>query len=188
MTRSYIEASDHYRPKQIRTLFIAESPPAFTSETEKSYFYFEENPSSEVLFATIVEALYNVDYRKATGNKPELLKRFQSDGYWLMDVSEEPINIIRGRVTKPAERKMLLQQQIPNLIERMKTLKQKSMIVDSTGIILIKKLVFEVLAPVLSAKGYNLLHAEKIDFPKYHRDRDTVRGIWAALAIPQAEE
>ena len=60
----YQVASLKYLPKIIKILFIAESPPAFRNEKGPSYFYFEYNPGGDVLFATIVKALFNIEYKK----------------------------------------------------------------------------------------------------------------------------
>ena len=179
---SFLEAATRYRPDEIRILFIAESPPAFKDEQKKSYFYFAPNPGNDILFGTIVEALYQADYRKASGRKTELLQRLRDDGYWLMDAVETPINRIAGRVVKPKERAEFIRQNLPDLLDRLAALKQEGAISDSTGIILIKKIVFETLAEDLQSAGYRVLHSQKIDFPKYHRDRDTIAGIRGALA------
>jgi hypothetical protein len=178
----YHTAALRYRPAQIRVLFIAESPPAFDTEVQRSYFFFEQNPGSEVLFATLTAALYAANYRKAAGDKATWLRRMQTDGYWLMDAVEQPINRLAGRVTTATERARIIRDNIPGLLARLETLRQDGMLHASTGVILLKKLVFDTLYPVLMASGYNLLHHEKIDFPKYHNDRDTIRGITCALA------
>jgi len=46
---------------------------------------------------------------------------------------------------------------------------------------LIKKIICETLAGPFAEAGYKVLNTGKIDFPKYCRDRDTVRGIRKAL-------
>jgi hypothetical protein len=178
----YHTAALRYRPAQIRVLFIAESPPAFDADRQRSYFFFEQNPGSEVLFATVTAALYAANYRKAAGDKAMWLRRMQTDGYWLIDAVEQPINRLAGRVTTATERAWIIRENIPGLLARLETLRHDGMLQASTGVILIKKLVFDTLSPVLRASGYNLLHHEKIDFPKYHKDRDTIRGITCALA------
>jgi len=100
----YNKAALKYRPDKIRTLFIAESPPAFDEEKGKSYFFFEENPGGDILFATLVKALYDIDYRKRDGNKAQLLRRMQKDHFWLIDAVEYPINRKDGRVVSEAGR------------------------------------------------------------------------------------
>lgn len=169
----YANAAQKYRPENIRYLFIAESPPAYKSEDKKSYFYFEDNPGHDILFATLIFALYGKNYRKSDRNKAELLLQFRRDGYWLMDVVEHPINRLNGSRINPKEREQIIKNQIPNFLTRLNSLKVK----NSTGIIIIKKLNYEILSPVLLQHGFTVLNKEKIDFPKYYWDRDTVKGV-----------
>jgi hypothetical protein len=177
----YRKAAHIYRPERIKFLFLAESPPAYNSIDKKSYFFFEKNPGSDILFATIVKAIFELDYRKADGNKTELLQRFKDEGFWLVDAVEEPINKVAGQRTPEKERERLIRKSIPDLLSRLERLKQEDVLNHKTGIILIKKVVHHVLYSVLTTKGYHVLNEGKIDFPKYHNDRDTIRGIQLLL-------
>ena len=177
----YRKAAHKYRPERIKFLFLAESPPAYNLIDKKSYFFFEKNPGSDILFATIIKAIFNVDYRKADGNKIELLQRFKDEGFWLVDAVEKPINKVAGQRTPEKERERLIRKSIPDLLTRLERLKQEDVLNRKTGIILIKKVVHNVLYPVLTTKGYRVLNEGKIDFPKYHNDRDTIRGIQLLL-------
>jgi len=177
----YKQAALKYRPERIKVLFIAESPPAYKHNQEKSYFYFENNPRSDILFATISKALYDINYRKSDRNKLELLERLKRDGYWLIDAVERPINRIDDKITTEKERGQLIREEIPTLLLRLDKLQETGIIDPETGIILIKKIVFNVLFTVLSQRGFNVLNDSKIDFPKYYNDRDTISGIRKAL-------
>jgi hypothetical protein len=177
----YVNASCKYRPDKIKCLFIAESPPAYKSDDKKSYFYFENNPGSDILFATLILALYNINYRKTDRNKSELLNKFKSDGYWLMDVVEYPINRLNGGRINPKEREQIIREHIPDFLRHLNSLKNKNIFTLSSGIIIIKKLNYEILNPVLLQHGFAVLNKGKIDFPKYYWDRDTVNGIQLAL-------
>ena len=177
----YRKAVHKYRPERIKFLFLAESPPAYSSIDKKSYFFFERNSGSDILFAAIIKAVFNVDYRKADGNKMELLQRFRDEGFWLVDTVERPINKIAGQRTPEKERERLIIKSIPDLLSRLEQLKQKDVLNHKTGIILIKKVVHHVCYPKLTTKGYHVLNEGKIDFPKYYNDRDTIRGIQLLL-------
>jgi hypothetical protein len=48
-------------PQEIETLFVLESPPAFTGNLPTSYFYFKDGPGLEVLFSTVMRALYGIN-------------------------------------------------------------------------------------------------------------------------------
>ena len=180
--REYKAAAERYRPVNIRVLFIAESPPAYTDKAKKSYFFFERNPGSDILFATVVEAIYDANYRKSDGNKEELLRQFQTDGYWLIDAVEYPINRVNGQKISESDRALEMRANTTNLFSRLDSLRRDKLLLPDAGIILIKNLVFEILAQPLSEAGYRVLHCRKIGFPRYHRDRDTIQGIRKALA------
>jgi len=177
----YRNAAEMYRPDSIRVLFVAESPPAFSDEARRSYFFFVPNPGRDILFATLVKAVLDEDYRKGDGNKGDLLCRFQSEGYWLMDAVEYPINRAGGRRMSDSERAPVIRANVPRFLARLDRLRNDGVLLPSAGIILIKKLVFEVLRDPLAAAGHRVLHSRKIDFPKYYRDSDTIRGIREAL-------
>jgi hypothetical protein len=187
VTRDYLEAADQYRPAQIRTLFIAESPPAYSSEEKKSYFYFDQDTGSDILFGTLIEALYDEPYRKASKTKAALLQRLQADGFWLMDAVEFPINQLDGRVCPEPERQRIIRENIPSLLSRLNALRESGVLSPEAGVIILKKVVFSSLSEALRRAGFNVLHATKIDFPKYYGDRDTIAGVRNALAHKQTK-
>lgn len=178
----YRKSAGHYRPDSIRVLFIAESPPAFTDESRRSYFYFPQCHGSDILFATMMKAVLDTRYFKRDGNKAELLEKFRDGGYWLMDAVEYPINRLKGKKTSVKDRASEIESNLPFLLRRLDFLRHRLIFSTDSGIILIKKVVFEVLEQPLTDAGYTVLHRKKIDFPKYHRDRDTIAGIRRALA------
>ena len=177
----YNSVAQRYQPSKIKVLFIAESPPAFESSDKKSYFYFENNPGSDILFATLIKSLFDIEYKKADSNKPELLTKLKDNGFWLIDAVQTPINKINGKQTRENERELLIKAAIPVLLSRMAALKLEGFLDDNTGIILIKKNIFAILSPILSEQEFRVLNQRKIDFPKYYCDRDTIREIQRAL-------
>ena len=182
MALDYRTLAERYRPRRIRVLFIAESPPAASSRGKEAYFFLEDSPGSEVFLATLVEALYDEKYRQAPGRKVQFLRRFQDDGYyWLLDAVESPINRVGGRPVPEAQRAQLIRDAIPSLIDRLEGFRDLGVLRPETGLILIKKLVFETLAVPLVEAGFTVLNDAKIDFPKYQGDRDTIRGVQRAL-------
>jgi hypothetical protein len=184
MTRDYHSAANRYRPTPVRVLFIAESPPAFRSESERAYFFFEENPGADLLFTTIVEAVLGKDflYRKR-GDLPKdsVLRRFQEKGYWLMDAVEYPINNIGGKKTSDSARKRHIEQGKAKMLARVASLHAENGDTDIT-IVLIKNLVYECLAKPLRQAGYYVPQAGPIGFPRYHGDPKTIKGIKSAIA------
>jgi hypothetical protein len=80
------ELRQTYRPDDIVVLLVGESPPAGDS------FFYEADSH---LFEATREA-----FERALGPMPEgtaFLERFESMGFWLYDVSGEPVNRLRGR-------------------------------------------------------------------------------------------
>lgn len=81
-----------YRPEKIRCLFIAESPPEPNRKTGNfGYFYKEEYFGSDILFTHTMEALYGNKYTGHDQPKTKFLQRFCDEGYFLIDLSEEPV-------------------------------------------------------------------------------------------------
>lgn len=177
VVEKYRVAARRYRPAdRIRVLFIAESPPFVRPGGWPSYFFFEDS-ASELLFATVIYALYGVEYRKDPAKKAELLRRLQFNGYWLIDVAEHPINDVPAK-----KRPAVLREHVPSLLSRLAELKRDGVLHDSTGLALIKKDVWSTVEPVLSEKGYRVLNrAAPIGFPGYHRDQRTVKAIRETL-------
>jgi hypothetical protein len=173
----YREAAERHRPEFIRILFLAESPPAILDNGQKSYFFFENNPGKDILFATIIKAVLDVKYRKKIDNKAGLLRQFQDKGFWLIDACEQPINRIDGRKIPDKIRAKAIEANAEDLLERLGNLKKENFLRSDSGIIIIKKVVYNVLGQTLSNAGFRVLQKCKIDFPKYHFDRDTIKGI-----------
>jgi len=174
----YELAALDFQPDRIKTLFICESPPAFKPENGPAYFYLPEMKGSDVLFATLMKALYDVVYRKDPEWKRELLDRFCCDQFFLMDVCKEPINRdgnFKKRTDKQRER--FIREATPALISELRDMKRKQQLSTDYSIILIKKNIFHLTSQPLLEAGFNVLNTTKIDFPKYYRDRDTVREI-----------
>ena len=147
----YTRAQNKYKPARIRVLLLAEAPPC----SLERYFYFEDVPTQDSLFLEIMGVLYP-DLKKrylSSGRdaelKEELLRTFQDDGYWLMDVSEIPTSLTKST----------LQSFVPSLLQRL----QKH-IDKSTPIILIKASVYDAGYEVLKAEGFNVI-SERLPFP-----------------------
>lgn len=147
----YASARNKYKPAAIETLLLAEAPP----HNLERFFYYEDVKSHDSLFLEIMGVLYpeqKQKYLKAgrpTHQKEELLRRFQSDGYWLLNVADIPLSY-----TSEA-----LADFIPSLLKKLKTYIQKT-----TPVILIKASVYETVYAVLAEEGYNVIN-DKIPFP-----------------------
>ena len=179
MTLKYVEAANRYRPEKVRVLLLAESPPAFTTEDKKAYFYFEENPGGDILFATVIKAVLSKTYRKRQGpSKTELLRELQAEGIWLIDAVEYPINKIGDKPRSDAKRRCLIDKESADLFKRLALVGKSA----EMSIVLIKNLVYQCLAEPIRNLGYHVPQTMPIGFPRYYRDPKTIEGIQSALA------
>lgn len=151
LTARYAVARNKYKPADIKVLIIGEAPPCNLDR----YFYFEEVSKQDSLFLEIMGVLYpelKAQYlatKRDPALKVELLEHFQSDGYWLMDLSEIP-HEVSG--TEPEDA-------LPSLLARLE--KAAS---HKTRIILIKANVYDCCYPTLKELGYKVSD-ERIPFP-----------------------
>jgi hypothetical protein len=158
---AYEQTRQQYRPKQIKVLFIAESPPPSADvESSRQFYRSGKIYKEDRLFANTIKALYP---EAAELKEPELkaqkkmwLRKFQSDGNYMIEALEESLP---HHVAKP-ERQELIKQRLPRLLERVKQLADKN-----TKIILIKSNVFEVAADPLRDAGFTVLNTELVDYP-----------------------
>lgn len=104
-----------YKPHKVRVLFIGESPPA-----SGEFFYFGGNNS---LLKYIRQAFISV-YGDKCGDGDEFLQFFKENGYYLDDLSEEPINRILEK-----ERRQLRKANIGSLAKRLKEIHPESVII-----------------------------------------------------------
>ena len=157
-----------FKPAAVKCLLVAEAPPL---ESDR-FFYFLEVNKADYLFTGLMKALYSteLDYQDVfkVGNKittkrlrlqkEELLMLFERDGFFLIDVSDEPIP--EGVVK--AKRKRILESNLPGLIDKMIALG-----VGRAPVILIKKSVFDVCRRPMMERGFNVINDETIPFPSY---------------------
>lgn len=147
----YAAARNKYKPVQLHTLLIAESPPCSLDR----YFYFEAVSRQDSLFLEIMGVLYprqKAEYlasKRDPALKEELLETFRSDGFWLLDLCELPHELLG---INPADA-------LPSLLLRVQKVAE-----EGTRIILIKSNVYDICYPVLKSLGYRV-SSERIPFP-----------------------
>jgi hypothetical protein len=159
---SYEKIRQQYKPGKIKVLLIAESPPPMDASTQSSrHFYRSEIVRrDDRLFVNTIKALYPEATAKTETEleqeKETWLKRFQADGYYMIEALEESQ---KHEITKK-ERQTFIAANLPALLDRVKKLASKQ-----TKIILIKSNVFDVAAQPLRDAGYNVLNTELVDYP-----------------------
>ncbi len=151
LKETYASARNTYKPSQIKILLVAEAPPNALDR----YFYFEDVPTHDSLFLEIIGVLYpeqKAAYLKSGRDaelKTALLRRFQQDGWWLMNFSEVPLDL---NTETPEEKLSFFLQRIQKYIDK------------KTPILLIKAALHDLCYPVLQAEGYNV-SKERLPFP-----------------------
>jgi hypothetical protein len=166
---SFALASRKYRPATVRILFIAEAPPAYES---KRFFYFTGLRQGDTLFLEMMKTLYPLEVgfsgdRFTDGlssaairlRKAELLKRFKSDGFYLIDACERPIPQGADAALKIG----LMQNALPAL----KATVRRLCSAETLGILLIGAVTYDVCAEALRAEGMNVLTKAAINHPAH---------------------
>jgi hypothetical protein len=105
---NFSRARQKYRPRKVKLLLIAESPPA-----SGGFFYFDTTIGKDHLFRETMKALkfwpINRPMRKDVDKRP-MLRRFQSMGLYLLDTSVFPVDKL-----SPIDRKRAVQSQTRRL-------------------------------------------------------------------------
>jgi len=174
---SYDAVRQKYRPEHIKLLLIAESPPSAPDvQSSRQFYYCDRVRKDDRLFTNTMRALYPeaaaLSEPALEADKETWLRRFQVDGYYMIEALEESQ---AHEVTK-VQRQELIAAALPRLIERVKELAEAD-----TMIILIKSNVFEVAAEPLRQAGFKVLNRELVDYPGHFNQR-AYREKLAALA------
>jgi len=136
-----------------------------------------------MLFATIVQAVFGITYRKRNRwRKIRFLRAMQLRGYWLMDAVHYPINRIGGRKVNSRARERFIKRERFKLLRRIAKLASQNR-GSLRAIVLIKNIVYQALAKTLRHAGYNVPQPGPIGFPRWHRDPATIDGIRTALQM-----
>lgn len=164
---SYEAVRQKYRPKHIKILLIAESPPPSAEiQSSRQFYYTDRIRTDDRLFTNTIRALYP---EAAGAPEPDLeaakaawLERFQHDGWYMIEALETSQH---HEVTKH-ERQERIREGLPSLLKRVGVLAA-----PDTKIILIKSNVFEVAAEPLRAAGFMVLNTELVDYPGQFNQR-----------------
>ena len=158
---SYETIRQKYRPKHIKILLIAESPPPAISEQSSRQFYYSDRlRTDDRLFTNTIRALFpeaiDISEPVLEKQKEQWLRKFQQAGWYMIEALEESQE---HEVTKK-QRQERIRKSLPRLIERVRKLAE-----PDTKIILIKSNVFIVAAEPLRKAGFTVLNTELVDYP-----------------------
>ena len=169
------EAARLYLPDRLRILFIAEAPPAFKVNR---MFYFTGLKDGDTLFLETMKVLYpaEIGYRNDAfqpgssvklirNRKPELLRKFQNDGYHLIDAYEQPMPDGADTATKT---NLMCRSTLPALRNKVRRLVREQCV----PIILIGGAVtYSVCAEALRRDGKNVVNDAMINHPSSGRPK-----------------
>jgi len=163
----YEAIRSQYRPKHIRMLMIAESPPpAPEIQSSRQFYYTDRVRRDDRLFTNTMRALYpeaaDLPEQQLEEQKTDWLRRFQADGWYMIEALEESQ---AHEVTKK-RRQELIREAVPRLIQRVDELAG-----PDTKLILIKSNVFEAAAGPLRAAGFTVLNTELLDYPGHFNQK-----------------
>lgn len=146
---------ERYKPARIKVLFVAESPPE--SSDDKARFFY--NPSQErwdYMYRAVMQAVFpEFEYRP--GEKDNWLRKFQEQGYYLIDATDRPVNHLSS-----AERRCELNAAVEGKLSEI-----RGLVASSTPIILIKKNIFAAFRQPLRDACYNVIHESFLPFPSH---------------------
>ncbi len=152
------KAIREYQPEIIRYLLVAETPPKSNS---KRFFYFENVDEQDSLFLETMKCLYpndtrNVETKTIRANKSSFLRRFQKDGFYLIDSLDTPFEEKYSSKKKEA----LLRAGQKELLTKITKLCSKK-----TKVILIAAPVYNANYSFLIENDINVINKSLVDFP-----------------------
>lgn len=158
---SYDDLRKQYKPKHIKLLLIAESPPpAAEIDSSRQFYRSDRIRTEDRLFTNTIKALYGEVAEQSEpeiqANKETWLRQLQSDGVYMIEALEVSQ---RHAVTKK-QRQQKIHEALPQLLARVSELAAAD-----TKIVLIKSNVFEVAAEPLKQAGFTVLNTELVDYP-----------------------
>ena len=177
MNTSYTLIRERYRPARIKLLLIAESPPPDASVPSSRHFYRADRVRrGDRLFTNTMWALYpetaDLPESKLEAHKETWLRRFESNGYYMIEALEESQP---HEVTKQ-QRQARIAAALPRLLKRVDELAG-----PHTKIVLIKSNVYEVAAGPLRQAGFAVLNHELVDYPGRFNQADYRRKLSALV-------
>src|SRR5437868_6296633 len=92
------EAAARYKPKKIRLLIVAESPPKPKPPEPARYVYFEDVRQQDSLFRCVARGLLGQEPTR--DNKAELLAKLRDEGVFLVDLMPDPFDGLPSNASK----------------------------------------------------------------------------------------
>ncbi len=149
---SYESAADYFAPENTNLLFLAEAPP---SSVER-YFYYPRVQEHDWLWIGLMRAIYGEQFGDVyieRSHKMDWLKKFQSDGFKLIDVMKRPFYFDE----QPNMRKELIKNRLDYIVDEIRE-------INPNQILIIKVTVYDALYQDLKNRGLPVVNA-RLPFP-----------------------
>lgn len=156
----YKDLRNKYLPKEIKVVFILESPPE-----NGGYFYDDNGKPGELLLRSMISCLFDLKPK----TKKEGLQKFTDEGYLIVNAIYIPVDKLPD---KQADE--LILKNYNNFIRDLNGLIPNK----STKLILIKKNICNLLEKKLVDDGYNVLNKGLcLPFPMHYYFSDFCKKI-----------
>lgn len=164
MNTEYKKLRNRYLPKELKTIFVFESPPE-----HGGYFYDPTGRPGELLFRSLMQCVLG----KKFSSKDEGLRCFAQAGYLLVDPIYEPVDKLPDK-----EADILIINNYPNFIADLQDL-----IGDmEVSLILVKKTICLLLENKLRNDGFKVLNnGLTIPFPMHYHYSDFENKVKSLL-------
>ena len=167
----YEDLREEYRPDTVRVLLVGESPPDPASG-DRRFFYSPELAGSDNLYRGVAEALYGEEPGFDVTAKTTVLRRFQSDGLWLIDLCTQPVNHL-----PPPARRAALRAAVPELVQR------AAATAPTVGVVVCMAPLYKLLSTPLRRAGLRVLHDDPLPFPMNWLRARFVDGFRHAISL-----
>jgi hypothetical protein len=156
---NFSRARRKYRPRRVKLLLIAESPP-----TSGGFFYFATTIGKDHLFRETMKALEfwpNHQPMHRGVDKRSMLRRFRTMGFYLLDTCVSPVDKMR-----PVDRRKTVLTQTPRLIKDLVS-------ANPFHIFIVKSSIFNPVSQALKESGFlpRLLNVRPVPFPSHGNQR-----------------
>lgn len=146
----YIRLRNQYLPKNLKVIFILESPPS-----SGKYFYDIKGSVLEPLFSYMMKCVINFN----PINKKEGIRKFCEECYFLVDATYTPVD----KLTDTVADKIIIEN-YPKLVEDLRNIINRKKV----KIILVKSNVCKLLEKRLLNDGFEVINNKKIiPFPSH---------------------
>ena len=160
MKKTISELRKAYKPEKVKCLFVAESPPE-SNDNEVRFFYNPRQERWDHMYRSLMKAVFPY-FEYLPGEKDKWLRKFQGQGYYMIDATDIPINQCSA-----SERRRALNDAVEPKVREIREL-----VSLETAVVLVKKNVFLAFNAPLRKAGYNVIHDSFLPFPSHgHQSR-----------------